>query len=139
VRRALAGEALPVQGDGSQRRCHCHVHDLIAGLRRVMERGIPARAYNLGGETPTSVRALAERVIALTGSAGGWTSTERPAHDHGNHTPDITRARTELGWEPVTPLDTGLRATIEDVRARLGERGLLRAPSPVGTAGGGNL
>jgi UDP-glucuronate decarboxylase len=136
VRRALAGQALPVQGGGRQRRCHCYVDDLIAGLRRVMERGVPARAYNLGGESPTSVRALAERVIALTGSTGGWVSTERPGHDHGNHTPDITRARTELGWEPVTPLDAGLRATIEDFRARLAARGLLSGVAPVGTADG---
>ena len=83
--------------------------------------GAPARAYNLGSQTPTTVRDVAERVLALSSSASPLVEVERPFHDHDRRLPDTTRAQTELGWRPVVSLDDGLRAMIADVRARLSQ------------------
>jgi UDP-glucuronate decarboxylase len=121
VRAALEGRPLVLHGDGRQTRCHVYVSDMVAGLRAVMRDGAAGRAYNLGSQTPITVRELAERVLALSGSASPIIQVERPFHDHDRRLPDTTRAQTELGWRPVVSLDDGLQAMIADVRARLNQ------------------
>lgn len=122
VTAALRNQPLTIHGDGSQTRCHVYVGDMIAGLRRVMTHGKAGRAYNLGSPTPMTVRDLAHMVLRLSGSQAGFVHVERPVHDHDRRQPDITRARTELGWEPRIPLEQGLSATIEDFAHRLAAR-----------------
>jgi nucleoside-diphosphate-sugar epimerase len=119
VRSAILGEPLKVHGDGVQNRCHTFATDLVRGLRLVMEKGRPARAYNLGSTKQTTIRELAERVVQLTGTASPIEYTDRPTHDHQSRLPDTTRACMELGWEPTIKLDDGLQATISDFRARM--------------------
>ena len=119
TRAALQGQPLTVHGDGTQTRCHIYVSDMVAGLRRVMELGQPARAYNLGSQTPVTILELAHLILDLTNSRSTLAFTGRPDHDHDRRLPDTTRAREELGWTPRVPLEEGLQFTIEDFRRRL--------------------
>lgn len=120
IRAALDDQPLTVFGKGEQTRCHCFAGDMVRGLRLAMERGTPARAYNIGSQKQVTVRDLAELVLRLTGSRGGIRELERPRHDHDDRLPDTSRARDELGWQLTVPLEDGLRATIADFRQRLG-------------------
>jgi len=122
VTAALNNQPLTIHGDGSQTRCHAYVDDMIVGLRRVMARGKPGRAYNLGSPSPITVRDLAHAVLRLSGSQARIVHIERPVHDHDRRLPDISRARSELGWEPRVTLEEGLTATIEDFARRLTAR-----------------
>ncbi|MHB8576371.1 MAG: GDP-mannose 4,6-dehydratase, partial [Dehalococcoidia bacterium] len=120
VRAAIEHRPLVMHGDGQQTRCHCFVSDMIAGLRLAMQHARPGRAYNLGSQTQTSVRTLAELIVQLTDSDSPIVSVERPGHDHDNRLPDTSRARTELGWSQHMDLESGLLQTITDFQARLG-------------------
>lgn len=120
VTSALTGRPLRSHGDGAQTRCHTFASDMVAGLRLAMERGRPARAYNLGSNRQLSVRALAELIVELTGTESGIEFVPRPGHDHQDRLPDTTRARDELGWSLTVSLEDGLRATIADFRERMG-------------------
>jgi len=119
IRRALTGEQLIVYGDGSQTRCHAYVDDTVAGLRMVMERGAPGRAYNLGSSNQMSVRDLAGQILEVCGSSSPLQFVPHRIQDHGQRLPDVSRAREELGWEASTPLREGLTRTAEDLRGRL--------------------
>jgi len=110
--QALRGEPLTVYGDGSQTRSFCYVDDLIEGILRLFEHGDP-EPTNLGNPHEFTVRQLAERVLALTGSKSRIVERPLPVDDPQVRQPDITRARTMLGWEPAVALDEGLRRTIE--------------------------
>lgn len=99
IRQALAGEPLTVAGDGSQTRSLCYVDDLVAGLLAFAHSGHPG-PMNLGNPHELTVRQIAEDVIRATGSRSPVEFVERPVDDPGMRCPDITLARTELGWEP---------------------------------------
>ena len=114
--QALRGEPLTIYGDGSQTRSFCYVDDLIEGIVRLFERGT-AEPTNIGNPHEFTVRQLAERVLALTGSKSGIVERPLPVDDPQVRQPDITRAREMLGWEPRVALDDGLRRTIEYFRA----------------------
>ncbi|MGI8549717.1 MAG: NAD-dependent epimerase/dehydratase family protein [Dehalococcoidia bacterium] len=120
VRAALKGQPLTIHGNGGQTRCHTFASDMVQGLKMAMERGRPARAYNIGSQTPVTVKALAELVIRVADSPSTVEVIERPGHDHEHRLPDTARARTELGWSLSVSLEEGLRATIADFRERLG-------------------
>lgn len=109
--QALRGEPLTVYGDGSQTRSFCYVDDLIEGITRLFERGTPDPT-NIGNPGEFTVRQLAERVLALTGSKSEIVQRPLPVDDPRVRQPDITRARQLLGWEPRVPLDEGLQRTI---------------------------
>jgi nucleoside-diphosphate-sugar epimerase len=130
ARAALEGRPLRVHGDGAQTRCHIHVRDMVAGLRAAMAHASPARAYNIGSRNPVTVRALADRVIALAGSTSEIQRIARPIHDHDQRLPDTTRARTELGWSETVSLDDGIQDMIADFRLRLGLRAAEAAEPP---------
>ncbi|MGH7120955.1 MAG: UDP-glucuronic acid decarboxylase family protein [Acetobacteraceae bacterium] len=111
--QALRGEDLTIYGDGSQTRAFCYVDDLIDGMVRLM-RTPPAVTgpVNLGNPHEITVRELAERIIALTGNRARVIHRPLPVDDPTQRCPDIGLARRLLGWEPVTPLETGLQRTI---------------------------
>ncbi|MFC6880907.1 MULTISPECIES: UDP-glucuronic acid decarboxylase family protein [Actinomadura] len=111
VRRALAGAPLPVTGDGSQTRSLCYVDDTVEGIIRLAEHDAPG-PVNIGGPRETSIRDLARLVIDLTGSASAIEFVPRPVDDPAVRRPDITLARTLLGWEPSVDVVQGLKWTI---------------------------
>jgi dTDP-glucose 4,6-dehydratase len=116
--QALKGEPLTVYGDGSQTRSFCFVDDLVEGIIRLFARGT-ADPVNIGNPKEFTVRQLADLVLRLTGSPSAITTHPLPEDDPKVRQPDITRARTLLGWEPVVELEDGLRRTI-DYFQRLG-------------------
>jgi dTDP-glucose 4,6-dehydratase len=109
--QALRGEPITIYGDGSQTRSFCYVDDEVEGIYRLFMRGTP-EPTNVGNPAEYTVRQLAERVVALTGTASEIVLRDLPVDDPKVRRPDITRARETLGWEPQVPLDEGLRRTI---------------------------
>lgn len=111
--QALKGEPITIYGDGSQTRSFCYVDDLIEGFVRFMES--PAGftgPMNLGNPGEFTVKELAEKVIELTGSKSKLTYLPLPQDDPKQRRPDITLAKSKLGWEPKVHLTDGLRHTI---------------------------
>jgi dTDP-glucose 4,6-dehydratase len=115
VVQALAGQPLTVFGNGQQTRSFCYVSDLVDGIYRLFHsaRGEPTNVGNPGEFTMLELAAL---VLELTGSASGLDYHDLPADDPRQRKPDITVARTVLGWEPVVQLREGLGRTIEYFR-----------------------
>jgi len=111
--QALKGEPLTIYGDGSQTRSFCYVSDLIEGLVALMD-SPPGYLgpVNLGNPNEFTVKALAERIIALSGSSSKIVAHPLPTDDPRQRKPDISRARDDLGWEPTIQLDEGLTQTI---------------------------
>jgi dTDP-glucose 4,6-dehydratase len=120
VCQALNREPLTIYGEGLQTRSFCYVDDLVEGLIRCLMADVHL-PVNLGNPTEMTVRQLAEAVNRLTGNPAGllFLPDQRAPADPQRRQPDIRRAREWLQWEPKTDLDTGLRRTIEDFRARL--------------------
>ena len=118
VVQSLRQQPLALYGDGGQTRSFCYVRDLIDGLVRLFHchRSEPV---NLGNPGEFTIRELAERVQRLAGSRAGLVSEPLPVDDPRQRCPDISLARSVLGWEPRVPLDEGLQLTIQDFRARL--------------------
>jgi UDP-glucuronate decarboxylase len=112
--QALRGEPITVNGDGSQTRSFCYVSDLIEAFVRFMEApdDFPG-PMNMGNPSEFTIRELAEQVIALTGSKSKLVSSPMPTDDPKQRQPDITVARTRIGWEPKVGLQEGLTRTIE--------------------------
>lgn len=115
--QALKNQPISIYGDGEQTRSFCYVDDLIDGLVRLMESepGFTG-PVNIGNPNEFTIRELAEKVIAATGSTGGLVTMPLPADDPRQRQPDITLARQKLGWEPKVMLDKGLQATIDYLR-----------------------
>jgi len=109
---ALRGEPLTIFGDGSRTRSFCYVSDLVEGLCRLLEADYHD-PINLGMPCETTLRELAELVLRLTGAKSEIRFLEEREDDPRVRRPDITRAQSLLKWEPTTPLEEGLRATIE--------------------------
>jgi dTDP-glucose 4,6-dehydratase len=117
--QALRGEDVTVFGDGSQTRSLCYVSDLVEGILRLMMSDTPD-PVNLGNPHELTIRALAERIVALVGSRSRIVERPLPPDDPRVRQPDIARARALLGWEPVVTLDEGLPLTLAYFRAELG-------------------
>jgi UDP-glucuronate decarboxylase len=115
--QALQGEPISLYGDGSQTRSFCYVDDLIAGMIALMETGPEVTGpINIGNPNEFTIRELAEKVIALTGSRSELVEHPLPTDDPRQRQPDISRARELLGWEPKVMLDEGLGHTVEYFR-----------------------
>lgn len=121
VEQALREEPLTVYGDGLQTRCFCHVRDVVDGLVRLIDHpGAYGRVVNLGRPEEVSIRHLADRVVALTGSAS--TIRHIPYHlaygdgfeDTVRRVPDISRARDLVGFRPRLGLEDIIRSVIRD-------------------------
>jgi dTDP-glucose 4,6-dehydratase len=119
IRQALAGEPLTVAGDGSQTRSVCYVDDLVEGILRLTRSALPG-PVNIGNPGELTVLTLAERIRDAVGSRSPIEFVERPEDDPSVRQPDITLARSELGWEPIVPLDEGLKPTIAWIRDAIG-------------------
>jgi dTDP-glucose 4,6-dehydratase len=117
--QAIRGEPLTVYGDGSQTRSLCYVSDLVDGLYRLISSN-EVNPVNIGNPSELTIRQLAEAIIALTGSRSRIVTRPLPVDDPRVRQPDITRARTILGWEPKVPLEDGLVRTLEYFRRKLG-------------------
>ena len=116
--QALKGEPITLYGDGSQTRSFCYVDDLVDGIVRLFERGA-AEPTNVGNPREYTVRELAELVVRLTGSRSAIVRETLPEDDPKVRQPDISRARSLLGWEPRVGLEEGLGRTIAYLREKL--------------------
>ncbi len=117
ITRALQGKPLVVYGDGSQTRSFCYVTDLVEGIQRALfsdrARG---EVINLGNPEEFTIREFAELVLRLTRSSSPIIHQPLPPGREGDphrRQPDISKARQLLGWEPVVPVEEGLKRTIE--------------------------
>ena len=111
--QALRGEDITIYGEGQQTRSFCYVDDLLDGMVRLMETGDDVTGpINIGNPNEFTIRQLAERVIALTGSSSKLVFQPLPSDDPRQRKPDITLAGKTLGWKPTIELDEGLRHTI---------------------------
>jgi UDP-glucuronate decarboxylase len=114
VIQALRGEPITIYGDGSQTRSFCYVDDLIEGFVRLMHSADGLKGpVNLGNPVEFTILELAKKVIELTGSRSRLEFRPLPVDDPRQRQPDISLARTELGWEPKVSLDEGLKKTVE--------------------------
>jgi dTDP-glucose 4,6-dehydratase len=116
--QALRHEPITVYGDGGQTRSFCYGDDLVDGIVRLFERGGP-EPTNIGNPREFTVLELANMVVRLTGSTSVIAREPLPEDDPKVRKPDITRARTQLGWEPKVELEQGLVRTIEYFRRKL--------------------
>jgi dTDP-glucose 4,6-dehydratase len=112
ISQALRGEPITVHGNGAQTRSICYVDDLVRGIVALLDSG-ETGPINCGTEHETSMRELAETIIRLTGSRSEVTYVARTADDPERRRPDLTRARTLLGYEPTVGPEDGLRRTID--------------------------
>jgi dTDP-glucose 4,6-dehydratase len=116
--QAIRGEPLTVYGDGSQTRSLCYVSDLVRGVLANLERG-DEMPVNLGNPHEVTMLQLAEIIIRLADSTSTIEHRPLPIDDPKQRQPDITRARTVLGWQPEVDLEGGLRRTLEYFRSVL--------------------
>ena len=125
VQQALAGQAVTVYGDGTQRRCFCHVSDVVRALVDLMTcEAAYGRVFNVGSTEEISMMDLAKRVIAATGSTSEIKlvpyeeAYEQGFEDMARRIPDTGRVRDLIGWEPTRSLNQTLDDVIEDHRRR---------------------
>jgi dTDP-glucose 4,6-dehydratase len=107
ITQALASQPLTVAGDGSQTRSVCYVTDTVAGILRMASDDF-AGPVNIGNSEEMTVLRLAQTIRDLAGSASTIEFIPRPVDDPAVRCPDITLARTRLGWAPVTAAEDGL-------------------------------
>jgi dTDP-glucose 4,6-dehydratase len=112
IRQALDDEPITVAGDGSQTRSVCYVDDLVDGVVRMLHSDLEG-PVNLGNPHEMSVLALAEWIRELAGSRSPVHFVPRPQDDPTVRQPDVSQARTMLGWEPRVAVEDGLIRTIE--------------------------
>ncbi len=117
--QALKNADVTVFGDGTQTRSLCYVTDLVEGIYRLMGSEV-SDPVNIGNPREMTIRQLAEEIIRITGSQSRIVLQPLPVDDPKVRQPDITRARTLLGWEPRVSLEDGLRSTIAYFRQKLG-------------------
>jgi len=110
--QALRGDPLTIYGDGSQTRSFCYVSDLIAGIVLLAgsEEHLPV---NIGNPEEWSILECAREVLAVTGAKTEIVSKPLPQDDPTRRCPDITKARTLLGWEPKVSLRQGLQSSLQ--------------------------
>jgi UDP-glucuronate decarboxylase len=111
--QALRGEDITIYGDGSQSRSFCYVDDLIEALLLMMETSPDVTGpINIGNPTELTILELAELVVAMTAAKSKIRFGPLPSDDPRQRRPDISKARTILGWQPKTELREGLAKTI---------------------------
>jgi UDP-glucuronate decarboxylase len=112
INQALTGEDITIYGDGSQTRSFCYVSDLIRGLRALIDSDVQT-PVNLGTPGEKTMLELAEIILRKTGSKSKIVFKPLPGDDPKQRCPDITKAKTLLGWQPEISLDDGLTRTVE--------------------------
>jgi UDP-glucose 4-epimerase len=124
VERALAGEPLELHGDGSQTRSFCHVQDTIRALKDLMdERSISGEIFNVGSTERVSIRELADRILAATGSSSELSFIPydrvygQGIEDTLHREPAIGKIREAIGWEPTRDLARIIADVVDHARA----------------------
>ena len=116
--QALRNEDVTVFGDGRQTRSFCYVSDLVGGIIKLMH-SKENDPINIGNPQEMTIEQIARLIIEMTGSKSRIVYKPLPTDDPKVRQPDITRARTLLGWEPAVPLEQGLGRTIEYFREKV--------------------
>ena len=117
--QALRGEPITIFGDGSQTRSFTYVDDEIRGFLALLDSDL-ATPINIGNDNEFTIAQLAELIIDVTGSASELVYLPLPVDDPMQRKPDLTKARTLLGWEPTVQLREGIERTAEYFASRLG-------------------
>src|SRR6188508_2425756 len=117
--QALCNEDVTVFGDGTQTRSFTYITDLVRGIIKLLESS-ENDPVNIGNPHEMTIKEIAETIIRMTGSKSRLVQRPLPTDDPKVRKPDITRARTLLGWEPTVPLEQGLTSTIAYFRQKLG-------------------
>lgn len=118
MKQALTGKDLTVYGDGEQTRSFCYVDDMIEGLVALLESDVQ-EPVNIGNPDERTINELAKLIIKLTSSESGITYEELPPQDPKVRRPDITKARTEVEWNPGVLLREGLQESISYFETRV--------------------
>jgi dTDP-glucose 4,6-dehydratase len=116
--QALTGADVTIFGSGRQTRSFCYVSDLVDGIIRLMESNVND-PVNIGNPHEMTIEDIARTIIRLTGSKSTIVYRPLPEDDPKVRQPDITRARTLLGWEPKVSLEEGLIKTLEYFRTKV--------------------
>src|SRR5688500_540940 len=116
--QALRGEDVTIFGTGQQTRSFCYVTDLVDGILRLAESNVND-PVNIGNPHAMTIEEIARTIIRLTGSKSRLVYRPLPEDDPKVRQPDITRARTLLGWEPKVGLEEGLRKTLDYFKGKV--------------------
>ncbi len=118
VSQALANEDVTIFGDGTQTRSFCYISDLVRGIISLMD-AKTNEPVNIGNPHEVTIEEIARTIITLVGSTSKLVYRPLPVDDPRQRRPDITRARTLLGWEPKVGLEEGLRNAIDYFKTRV--------------------
>ena len=118
IGQALTGEPLTIFGDGSQTRSFCYCSDLIDGIFRLSQSDFH-EPVNIGNPREMTIKQFAEEIIRIIGAKSGIEYRPLPVDDPKVRQPDITRARSVLGWEPRVDFEKGIKKTIDYFRLRV--------------------
>jgi dTDP-glucose 4,6-dehydratase len=116
--QALRGEDVTIFGSGKQTRSFCYVSDLVDGILRLAESNVND-PVNIGNPHEMTIEEIARTIIRMTGSPSKLVHRPLPEDDPKVRQPDITRARTLLGWEPKVGLEEGLTKTLDYFRKKV--------------------
>lgn len=116
--QAMKGEDITVFGDGSQTRSFCYVSDLIDGIYRLLLSDY-AQPVNIGNPVEITINQLAEEIIEMTGSSSKLINLELPQDDPKIRQPDISKAKSILGWEPKISRAEGMKVTYEYFKSKV--------------------
>jgi len=111
VVQAINGQDITIYGDGSQTRSFCYVDDTIDGLIRLMESDY-SLPVNIGNPNEITIKEIGEKIVGMVGNDCKLEYKDLPQDDPMKRRPDITKAKTILGWEPKVGLEEGLIKTI---------------------------
>jgi dTDP-glucose 4,6-dehydratase len=112
IMQALEGKPLTIYGDGKQTRSFCFVSDLIEGIYRLLVSDVN-EPVNVGNPHEMTILQFAEKIIEVTGAKSDLVFEKLPVDDPKVRQPDISRAKSLFGWEPVVPIEDGLKRTVE--------------------------
>lgn len=127
---ALQGQPLTIHGTGQQTRSICYVEDLVDGLSRALWRpGTTGEVYNLGNPEEHTVLEWAEMIVRLCDSSSSLVFAPKREDDPERRRPNIDKARSELGWQPIVSPEQGLSHTIAWVRSELERMAVLPLPN----------
>ncbi len=118
IAQALRGEEVTVYGDGDQTRSFCYISDLVDGIVRLAESDVNG-PVNIGNPAELTILDMAHQIVAATDSTSRIVHRTLPVDDPRVRQPDITLARSRLGWTPRVPLAEGLQETIAYFRTKL--------------------
>lgn len=125
MKQALRGEDLTVYGDGNQTRSFCYVSDEIDGFLR-LSKSDEHLPVNIGNPSEFTILECAQLVLKVTGSKSKISYEPLPQDDPKQRRPDITKAKTLLGWEPKVNLETGLRLSLDYFKKAVAEEAALK-------------